>query len=50
MPPEDIDRYLAALGEPARSTLAERRSILAVIPGAEQCISFGMPMRQAALL
>lgn len=41
---EDIDSYLAAVDEPARSTLEElRRSILAVIPDAEQCISYGMP-------
>jgi len=40
----DIDTYLAALDEPGRSTLEElRRAILAVIPDAEQCISYGMP-------
>jgi len=40
----DIDRYLAALDEPERDTLeALRRSILDVVPGAEQCISYGMP-------
>jgi uncharacterized protein YdhG (YjbR/CyaY superfamily) len=44
MAPEDIDSYLANLGEPKRTTLEElRRSILAVIPEAEQCISYGMP-------
>jgi uncharacterized protein YdhG (YjbR/CyaY superfamily) len=44
MAPQEIDRYLAALGEPERTTLEElRRSILAVIPDAEQCISYGMP-------
>jgi uncharacterized protein YdhG (YjbR/CyaY superfamily) len=44
MAPQDIDRYLAAIGEPGRAALEElRRSILAVIPGAEQCISYGMP-------
>ena len=44
MAPQDIDSYLAALDEPKRSTLEElRRSILAVIPDAEQCISYGMP-------
>jgi uncharacterized protein YdhG (YjbR/CyaY superfamily) len=44
MAPEDIDSYLANLGEPKRPTLEElRRSILAVIPEAEQCISYGMP-------
>jgi uncharacterized protein YdhG (YjbR/CyaY superfamily) len=40
----DVDRYLAALDEPKRSTLeALRRSILGVVPEAEQCISYGMP-------
>jgi len=41
---EEIDRYLAALEEPKRSTLEElRSSILKVVPEAEQCISYGMP-------
>jgi uncharacterized protein YdhG (YjbR/CyaY superfamily) len=41
---EEIDDYLAALDEPGRSTLeALRRSILAVVPEAEQCISYRMP-------
>jgi|SRR6478672_2926451 uncharacterized protein YdhG (YjbR/CyaY superfamily) len=41
---EEIDDYLAALDEPGRSTLeALRRSILDVVPGAEQCISYRMP-------
>jgi uncharacterized protein YdhG (YjbR/CyaY superfamily) len=40
----EIDRYLAGLDEPQRSTLeALRKSILEVVPGAEQCISYGMP-------
>ena len=40
----DIDEYLAGLDEPKRSTLEElRRRILAVVPEAEQCISYGMP-------
>lgn len=44
MAAEDIDRYLSTVAEPARSTLEElRRSILAVVPDAEQCISYGMP-------
>jgi uncharacterized protein YdhG (YjbR/CyaY superfamily) len=44
MAPNEIDRYLAGLDEPQRSTLeALRTSILEVIPGAEQCISYGMP-------
>jgi len=41
---EEIDAYLAGVEEPKRSTLeALRRSILAVVPDAEQCISYGMP-------
>jgi uncharacterized protein YdhG (YjbR/CyaY superfamily) len=40
----EVDRYVAALDEPKRSTLeAVRRSILEVLPEAEQCISYGMP-------
>jgi uncharacterized protein YdhG (YjbR/CyaY superfamily) len=41
---EEIDRYLGALEEPKRGTLeALRRSILEVVPEAEQGISYGMP-------
>lgn len=44
MAAEEIDRYLAALDEPKRGTLeALRRSILEVVPEAEQGISYGMP-------
>jgi uncharacterized protein YdhG (YjbR/CyaY superfamily) len=44
MSAEDIDEYLSALDEPKRSTLeALRRTILDVVPDAEQCISYGMP-------
>jgi uncharacterized protein YdhG (YjbR/CyaY superfamily) len=44
MSTSEIDRYLDGLEEPKRSTLdAVRRSILAVVPQAEQCISYGMP-------
>ena len=40
----DVDRYLATLEEPKRSTLEElRRRILEIIPEAEECISYGMP-------
>lgn len=40
----DVDAYLAALPEPKRGTLEEvRRRILAVIPDAEQKISYNMP-------
>jgi len=44
MAPQEIDRYLAALDEPKRSTLeALRKSIMEIVPEAEQCISYGMP-------
>jgi uncharacterized protein YdhG (YjbR/CyaY superfamily) len=44
MSQRDIDRYLAALEEPKRSTLeALRKSILEVLPDAEECISYGLP-------
>ncbi len=44
MSSREIDQYLAALDEPKRSTLETlRRSILEVVPEAEQCISYGMP-------
>jgi len=41
---EDIDAYLAQVNEPKRTTLETvRRSILAVIPEAEQCLAYGVP-------
>ncbi len=44
MPVEDIDEYLAALDEPKRQTLeALRRSILDVVPDAQQGLSYRMP-------
>lgn len=44
MSADEIDAYLAGVDEPKRSTLeALRRSILAVVPDAEQGISYGMP-------
>jgi uncharacterized protein YdhG (YjbR/CyaY superfamily) len=44
MSSREIDRYLATLDEPKRSALeALRRSILEVVPEAEQCISYGVP-------
>ena len=40
----EIDAYIAACDEPKRSTLeAVRRSILEVVPDAEQCISYKVP-------
>jgi uncharacterized protein YdhG (YjbR/CyaY superfamily) len=41
---QEIDQYLDALEEPKRTTLATlRRTILAVLPEAEQGISYGVP-------
>jgi uncharacterized protein YdhG (YjbR/CyaY superfamily) len=40
----EIDEYLDGLSEPKRSTLIRlRRDILAVVPDAEQCISYAVP-------
>jgi uncharacterized protein YdhG (YjbR/CyaY superfamily) len=45
----EVDRHLAALDEPKRSTLAiVRTSIFEVVPEAEQCISYGMPAFKVA--
>jgi uncharacterized protein YdhG (YjbR/CyaY superfamily) len=42
--PRGIDDYLTALDEPKRTTLQKlRQTIRAVIPDAEECISYGMP-------
>ena len=44
MSSEEIDAYLATLDEPQRSTLEElRRTIMDIVPGAEQIISYGVP-------
>jgi uncharacterized protein YdhG (YjbR/CyaY superfamily) len=44
MAARDIDRYLAGVGEPMRSTLQQlRQCVLDVIPDAEECISYGLP-------
>src|SRR5664279_3486096 len=44
MSAEEIDAYLAGLEEPKRSTLTElRRDILALIPDAEQGMSYAVP-------
>jgi uncharacterized protein YdhG (YjbR/CyaY superfamily) len=41
---EEIDAYLTGVEEPKRSTLeALRRTILEILPYAEQCISYGIP-------
>ena len=44
MSSEEIDAYLAKLDEPQRSTLADlRRTIMEIVPEAEEIISYGMP-------
>ena len=44
MSKREVDAYLESLKEPKRSTLeALRRTILEVIPDAEQCISYRVP-------
>jgi uncharacterized protein YdhG (YjbR/CyaY superfamily) len=44
MSKEEIDAYLATLEEPKKSTLSElRRTILRIIPEAEQGIAYGVP-------
>ena len=49
MSAKEIDDYLASVPEPKRASLESlRRSILAVIPEAEQCISYGMPTFKVA--
>jgi uncharacterized protein YdhG (YjbR/CyaY superfamily) len=41
---KEIDEYLGTLDEPKRATLAQLRdAIVAIVPDAEQCISYGMP-------
>lgn len=44
MAADEIDRYLEPLEEPKGSTLAQlRRTILEILPEAEQGISYGVP-------
>jgi uncharacterized protein YdhG (YjbR/CyaY superfamily) len=41
---KDIDKFLASVEEPKKSTLEEvRRRILEIVPDAEQGITYGMP-------
>lgn len=41
---QEIDQYLGTLDEPKRATLAQLRdTIVALVPDADQCISYGMP-------
>lgn len=44
MAAQDIDKFLASVEEPKRSTLEEvRRRILEIVPNAEQGIKYNMP-------
>src|ERR1700686_3692616 len=44
MSKSEVDRYLASLEQPKRGTLeALRRTILDILPEAEECISYGLP-------
>ena len=44
MSKREVDNYLASLEGPKRRTLETlRRTILEIIPEAEQCISYGVP-------
>lgn len=44
MSKQEIDQYLGTLDEPKRAALAHLRdTIVAIVPDAEQCISYGMP-------
>jgi uncharacterized protein YdhG (YjbR/CyaY superfamily) len=44
MPSDEVDRYLAALDEPKRTTLETLRStIVAIVPAAEEGMAYGSP-------
>ena len=44
MSKQEIDDYLAKVGEPKRATLQKlRQTILDILPDAEEVISYGMP-------
>jgi len=44
VPKREIDQYLGTLDEPKKATLTQLRdTIVAIVPDAEQCISYGMP-------
>jgi uncharacterized protein YdhG (YjbR/CyaY superfamily) len=44
MSADEVDRYLTSVEEPKRTTLAQlRRTILEVLPDAEQGMSYGVP-------
>jgi uncharacterized protein YdhG (YjbR/CyaY superfamily) len=41
---KEIDQYLGTLDEPKKATLADLRdTIVAIVPDAEQCVSYGVP-------
>jgi uncharacterized protein YdhG (YjbR/CyaY superfamily) len=41
---QEIEHYLEALDEPKRATLIQLRDMIAaILPDAEQCISYGLP-------
>jgi len=49
MSAEDVDEYLRGVDEPKRSTLqALRRTILEIVPDAEQVISYNVPAFRVA--
>ncbi|WP_270888217.1 iron chaperone [Pedococcus sp. 5OH_020] len=44
MAASDVDGYLATVEEPSRDALGRlRHRILALVPDAEQCLSYGLP-------
>ena len=46
---EQVDAYLAKVEEPKRSTLEQlRRTILSIVPEAEECISYQIPPFESA--
>ena len=49
MSAQEVDQYLEALEEPKRTTLAQLRdTILAILPEADQGISYGVPAFKVA--
>lgn len=44
MSKQEVDRYLAGIEEPKRSTLESlRQTVASIVPDAEEVISYGMP-------
>lgn len=44
MSESDVDEYLASVPEPQKSTLTALRTLIAgLLPGADQCIAYGVP-------